>query len=99
MYFESESELSRELSARLVARGALVIAKVGNYMEQSGWPDRFVAHRVYNGWLEMKRDQRELTPSQRDLMQGMLARRTRSCVVRYESSWGELTLGFPLPGV
>jgi len=63
----SESTETRKFCRELEAAGAMTYAAVGNMRSQSGWPDRFVQHAFWNGWLEMKIDANKLTPLQREI--------------------------------
>src|SRR4051812_40862088 len=72
--FTSESDWNREWSGWLEQAGALVVPIVGGAMQRPGLPDRYVAHCRFAGWVEGKRDARQLTDAQRIVMRD-LARR------------------------
>lgn len=49
-----ECEHTRKLVKELKCINALVFAVVGGNMQAPGWPDRYVHHKHWQGWLEMK---------------------------------------------
>ena len=63
--YRNESEFNREWSAWLEAAGAKVLPLVGSTYQPAGWPDRHVSHRAFVGWVEGKKDDRQLTAAQR----------------------------------
>jgi len=61
----TESESTRRLCEELEQCGCLVKPHVASMMNQPGWPDRWVCHRLWHGHLEMKAGDGELSPLQR----------------------------------
>jgi hypothetical protein len=52
---KSESEWSRKFTTALRGAGAQVLAVVGGDRQTAGWPDRFISHPLFMGWVEIKR--------------------------------------------
>ena len=50
-----ESQFQRDVQQSLKAAGAVTFhVHGGDTRQASGWPDLYVAHRKWNGWLELK---------------------------------------------
>jgi hypothetical protein len=58
-----------KLAKSLREQGAVVLVKHGNSTEGPGWPDLYVAHRQWTGWLELKIEPNKPTQRQRSVMQ------------------------------
>jgi len=74
MNFKSESEFTRWFCKMVEARGAETIAFVGSKMQQSGLPDRYVAHSIFRGWIEFKRKTNDYTSLQYNFIRDMKAK-------------------------
>lgn len=81
--FHNESAFNRWVQGELEKAGAHCLAIVGSEMQESGWPDRYVAHVGYHGWIEGKVDNRQLTTAQRLTMKALACR----CVAAVELKW------------
>ena len=81
--FKSESKFTRWFCDQLRAVNTEVIAFVGSKMQKSGVPDRYVCHKSFRGWLEMKRNDKKLRTNQRILMTRLNERYDVCLVVRY----------------
>lgn len=80
----TESQLTRRLCGAMELRGAITCAIVGNVMQGRGWPDRYVAWRDWNGWLEFKSRDGVLGVTQRVTLIRLRAMGHVQCwVVRY----------------
>lgn len=44
--------------------GAEILNLHGHAMQAPGWPDLYVAHRIWTGWIELKVDDNDLRPNQ-----------------------------------
>ena len=95
---------TRKLCRLFEQCNALTFAVVGGRMQQPGWPDRYVAHAYWSGWLEMKEKGR-LSQLQRKVLQGLHERGASAYVLRFDGSqvhiegWdGSTLLSRPLPG-
>lgn len=96
---ESESQGSRRLYRELRAHNALVLALVAHRAQEGGWPDCFVCHTLWRGWLELKADKTLVSLKQRYIIKELNARRSGSAFVirlpdRIEDTKGELILRF-----
>jgi hypothetical protein len=70
----NESARTRKLCEGLRKLNAMVYAAVAGEKGTSGWPDRYVHHRTWQGWLEFKDGTRKCTPLQQEIIRGMNAR-------------------------
>lgn len=70
----TESEWTRRICNGLKECGAVVFALVGSRMQAPGWPDRWVGHTVWSGWLEFKGLDTELRPLQAKIISDINAR-------------------------
>lgn len=50
----TESEMTRKLCRALEGLGAVTYVAVGGRMSRPGWPDRWIGHRDWQGWVEFK---------------------------------------------
>jgi hypothetical protein len=64
----SESSDTRDLCAQLKKFNAVVYAVVGSQFAHPGWPDRYVHHRYWCGWLEFKAPKGSLSKLQREVI-------------------------------
>lgn len=96
--YRNESEWNRAWSEWLERAGARVFAVVGSTYQEAGWPDRYVAHRVFAGWVEGKQDARQLTTAQRLTCKELCVRLVPAVELKYLSEtdsiivkdpWGE----------
>jgi hypothetical protein len=77
-----ECKETRKICKALKAKGALVFAVVGGPMQEPGWPDRYVAHWKWSGWLEFKTPTGRLTPLQKQRLDALRTRGVPAFVVR-----------------
>jgi len=52
----------------------MTFAVVGSRMQSPGWPDRYIAHTAWNGWIEMKRGNIGLNDIQIKICRDLYAR-------------------------
>lgn len=78
-----ESKKTRELCAELVAQGAKIFACVASLMQTSGWPDRYISHIKWSGWLEMKDEKTVLRTNQKIVIRDLRKRHTPVAVLRF----------------
>lgn len=50
----AECKWTREICAQLERYNTLIFPVVASRMQKPGWPDRFIAHTQWQGWLEFK---------------------------------------------
>jgi hypothetical protein len=77
----TEPELTRAFCAALAARGALVKAHVASLMNDSGWPDRWICHRLWHGHLEFKGPRTAVTALQAKRIREVEARQPGTAYV------------------
>ena len=58
----------------------------GNSMQQSSLPDRFIAHTLFRGWCEFKKDNGRLSEGQRVTLRALGDRGCNALIVRYRAS-------------
>jgi hypothetical protein len=78
---KTEPELTRAFCAALAARGALVKAHVASLMNDSGWPDRWICHRLWHGHLEFKGEWTAVTALQKKRIRDVEARQPGTAFV------------------
>lgn len=83
----NESEITRFMCAELRQAGAVCYAIVGDAMQTSGLPDRFVCHRRFCGFVEAKKNKNPLSGPQRARFEELRARGGCALVARY--SWSD----------
>ncbi len=93
-----ESPWTAKVGGEMKRLGALVFAVVGGDMQEPGWPDRYVAHPSYVGWLEFKGATTRVEKLQEIVMRRLKARGANCYVVRWpgriETETGELLREF-----
>ena len=70
----SESEETRGMCRALEALGAMTYPLVAGRYTPSGWPDRYLHHRRWHGFIEFKSPSREVEPLQRRMLRELNAR-------------------------
>ncbi len=100
----NECSETRALCRLLEQCNALTYAAVGGQYGASGWPDRFVAHPAWSGWLEMKTGNRKLSAGQQNVLRRLNEAGVRAYVLRlgnlnvYVEAWdGATLLVHPVP--
>ena len=63
----------------------MTFAVVGSNMQTPGWPDRYIAHARWSGWIEFKLGSKPLSDIQRDVLQGLYKRGVPCYVGRIRS--------------
>ena len=82
-----ETEWTGELLAHAQSVGAVYLAVVGSEMQQPGWPDRYLSHVLWHGWVEFKGQRTVIEPLQVKRMKELNMRRPGSAwVVRHGPS-------------
>ena len=77
----SESKFTKLCCDALRAKGALVYACVATEY-QSGWPDRYISHKYWHGWIEFKSITRRLETNQRIVIQQLQLRGDNALIIR-----------------
>ena len=84
----SESTMTRALTKRLRESGVVVLACVGGGRQGAGWPDRYVAHPWWRGWVEFKLGNGRLTALQRIMLERLRRVGVSVAVARWHASGG-----------
>ena len=78
-----ENEFASKLTRALRKCNAEVLSVVGNRMQASAWPDIYVAHTYWTGWIEFKGEKTLLRNDQKIMIERLIARNVYAFVVRY----------------
>ena len=78
-----ENKFAAKITANLRKCNALVLSVVGSRMQQNSWPDAYVAHRYWTGWIEFKGENTVLRKDQAILIEELWTRGVEAYVVRY----------------
>jgi hypothetical protein len=77
-----EGKETRELCALLVKCNAMVFVTNVTVYGTDGWPDRYIAHRYWSGWVEFKVGRNQLSDKQREVLDGLRQRGVQACCIR-----------------
>lgn len=77
-----ERVFARELRTILRECDAEILPIVGNKMQPGAWPDLYIAHIFYNGWIEFKAEDTLLRPDQVKKISRLKEREVPAYVVR-----------------
>lgn len=69
--------------AEMRKHSVLVMPIIGCEWAPAGWPDNYVAHARWRGWLEAKGWDTEVRPEQRSVMRQLRLRAVQVWVLRY----------------
>lgn len=90
----TESESTRRFCQEMVKLNAVVFSIVGSNMQSPGWPDRYIAHRRWAGWIEFKGPRTRLAHLQALRIRALRERGVNAVIVRFpnriEDENGEL---------
>ena len=94
-----ESKWTKGVCGEMTKCNALVFACVGGVMQTAGWPDRYVAHKLWTGWLEFKGEKTRLTIKQHHIIYTLNKKRPGTAYVirwpnRIEDCNGDLLANF-----
>lgn len=78
---QSEAEFTATICDDLRRCNAVVLPIVGNAMMPRGWPDRYVHHAYWQGWLEFKAVNGIIAAAQREIMKSLNVRKSGSAFV------------------
>ncbi len=67
----NESPWTRKICQEMRKCNAMVFSVVGGQMQMPGWPDRYICHRYWQGWLEFKGVQTRVSSIQRVVLRGL----------------------------
>lgn len=77
-----ETHFQRKLIQLIEDVGAVVLNVHGHSYQKSGWPDLYVAHWAWSGWMELKVGRNRPSPLQREMMISLARRRVNVVWVR-----------------
>lgn len=76
-----ETALTRRIVSSLRVVNAVVLNKIGNFREGRGWPDLYIAHKRFHGWLKLKVDA-PVSQAQRDMLRMLERQHVPALVMR-----------------
>lgn len=76
-----ERNVTKSITRKLISKGALIFACVASE-KQSGWPDRYVSHRRWHGWIEFKGVDTVLQDNQKYIIEQLLLRNENVVIIR-----------------
>jgi hypothetical protein len=82
----NESQFSSYIGSALKTAGAKVLKLHGHAMQAAGWPDTYVSHWNWRGWVEFKVGSRKLTPLQLKFIGDLNIRGDNAIVMRLDSA-------------
>lgn len=77
----SESQWNRAFCSALTKCNAEIFACSASMRQTPGWPDRWICHTLFSGWVECKRVTYDLTEAQRLIHQSLNQKRPGSAFV------------------
>lgn len=77
----SESEWNRAYCKAIVKCNAEVFACSASARQTPGWPDRYIAHTLFCGWVEAKRVSNDLSEAQKQIITSLNQKRPGSAFV------------------
>lgn len=95
----TESEWTRLVCEEMSRCNTIIFPCVASKMQAAGWPDRWVCHKLWCGWLEFKGENTLLTVKQHHIIYSLNKRQPCSAFVvrwpnRIENEEGELITHF-----
>lgn len=84
-----ERDFSSRAKQEYVAVGAIIFVCTGSLWQGSGWPDWWVGHPEFTGWLELKVNKHKCERLQRIKLREMRKRRVPAFVYRLTSDGTE----------
>ena len=87
----TENKWKAALKKAFVEAGADALSLHGHGMQAPGWPDLWIGHWRWSGWLELKAHKGELSTAQR-IIGRKLERRQQFYCVRATAKWDGFTV-------
>ena len=78
-----ENEWANKLVPEMRRCNALVLNTHGEKYQQRGWPDLYIAHTFYIGWIELKGEYTKLEPHQKKMLKELRKKGINAFVARY----------------
>jgi hypothetical protein len=85
-----ECEHTRKFCRALEYQGAVTYPAIASEMSPEGWPDRFVGHVRWQGWLEFKSIKGRLKLTQADRLNQLVGAGVNCFVVRFSDDWSKM---------
>ena len=93
-----ENVFAKKITKNIRDCNGLVLSVVGSRMQENSWPDIYVAHKYWTGWIEFKGEKTRLRKDQALKLEQLCERGVQTYVVRYpnriESYTGNLMCKF-----
>jgi len=80
---KTETEITSTLVRELKKFYAMVLSIHGHKMQSSGWPDLYISHWKFNGWIECKGAKTPVEPLQRKIMGELKKRNEKVFILRF----------------
>jgi len=77
-----EKDFQAKIQSGLKIANAMVLNIHGHAMQAAGWPDLYVCHWRWKGWIELKVGTRQATPLQRIKLRELSIRNERCCLLK-----------------
>lgn len=88
----NETQATVKLCRELEAIGCLTFAIVGSQMQETGLPDRYIAHAKWTGWVEFKSWKGTLSPKQKWIQRELQKRGVNYCLVKFSLDYSYIVL-------
>ncbi len=87
-----ETYHTRKLCRSLEAQGALTYPLIQDEYTPAGWPDRYICHRRWRGFIEAKALKGKLSKAQVQVLNALVARGESVFVLWFSADWTEIML-------
>ncbi len=74
MMAKGETKFQSKVVTALRGQGAMIFNCHGHLMQASGWPDLWIGHPLWTGWLELKVEKRGYQDNQKDKIRELMRR-------------------------
>lgn len=79
----NETSFIKELRIIIESVGGVCFKIHGHTMQESGWPDLYIAHPFWTGWIEAKVGKRKTNPLQQDKMRKLIQCKVNTMTLRF----------------
>lgn len=79
----NETGFVKELRLIIESVGGVCFKIHGHAMQESGWPDLYIAHPFWTGWIETKVGRRKTSALQQDKMRKLVRCKVNVMTLRY----------------
>jgi len=81
---KNETAFSRELKLIIQSVGGIYFKIHGHAMQESGWPDSYISHPFWRGWVELKNGDRKVTKLQQEKMSRLINCKDQVLALRFK---------------